>query len=376
MQNFQKPAKPPIATKPKLTQKPNVIIFGRGENSHQPKNGKKNDSSCADNQPLLSAKNVKNITLPASPPNWDNNDDCCGILNHKHIEDCLQRLKKTTNETMLNGNALLENNDSCFQNENDKHNTAEKSLKISSHSCDSLSSSSGGFKDVEYVTKTRVAYDVYDKEEKYTVSENKLPIGSSKVQEMKSKLLAQQLQQQKYHPSSGLPVPICRQQILKSSKQLEKVLGLRAPQPQTYSKQEKMVKRLSKSFDDAQDTVASSASQDKDTVSKHLQQRITEEMKEMIKEKYLIEKIPIQLHYEEFMVMDLQTMLIIVSVKFCCFVSTTFCLSSSFAGLVHITILSLSLQNNRNQPAIGLKQTSKARVSNLKLVLNTFIKLQ
>lgn len=308
-QNSQKPAKPPIAAKPKITQKTNVVIVGKSE--LQTRNGTKANninSSYADNQPLLSAKDVNHITLPSSPPNYsDFANDCCGILNNKQL-DCIQRQKNKKNGIFSNGTATDEENGSSFHHNNDSHKSvADKSFKTSSQSFDSLSSSSGGFRDVDYVTKTRVAYEIYDREENYSASAIQMPIGNSKVQEMKSKLLAQQLHQQQNHSSNEPSKPISRQQIQKSSKELEKVLGLRIQHaPVNSSSQEKLVKRLSKSFDDAQDSnVASISSQIGANISKHIQQKLTEEMKQqcvMIKEKFLIEKIPVQLHYKDFTV--------------------------------------------------------------------------
>lgn len=306
-QNSQKPAKPPIAAKPKITQKTNVVIVGKADHQLHTRNGTKtsnvNTTSYADNQPLLSAKDVNHTTLPSSPPNYsDCANDCCGILNNKQL-DCIQRQKNKKNGTFSNGTAADEENGSSFHHNNDSHKSAaDKNFKTSSQSFDSLSSSSGGFRDVDYVTKTRVAYEIYDREENYSAPAIQMPISNTKVQEMKSKLFAQQQNHSSNEPSK----PISRQQIQKSSKELEKVLGLRIQQASVNSSQEKLVKRLSKSFDDAQESnVASISSQIGANISKHIQQKLTEEMKQqcvMIKEKFLIEKIPVQLHYKDFMV--------------------------------------------------------------------------
>lgn len=319
--------KPPIAAKPKNVQKTNYIIVGRNESQSQitsSRNGKKiNNEQYADDQPLLSQRAQKDgnhITLPSSPPNYsDCTNDCCGILNNKHL-DCIQRQKNNKNGTYSNGATEGERNDSSFHNNNDNHkNVMDKNFKTSSQSFDSLSSSSGGFKDSDYVSKTRVAYESYDKEDNCMVNNQPnvpetpsylMPIGNSKVQEMKSKLFAQQ-QQQQNHMNNEPSIPITRQHIQKSSKELEKVLGLRIEKeirqkPTAQANHEKLVKRLSKSFDDAQENnVASISSQIGANISKHIQQKLTEEMKqqcEIIKEKFLIEKIPVQQHYKDFMV--------------------------------------------------------------------------
>lgn len=320
------PQKPPIAQKPKVAQKTNYIIVGRAENQSQvssSRNGNKtNNEQYSDHQPLLLTKAQRDanfITLPSSPPNYsDCTNDCCGILNNKHL-DCIQRQKNNKNGTHLNGGSE-EKNGSSFHHNNDSHKSAMgRNFETSSQSFDSLSSSSGGFKDVDYVTKTRVAYESYDKEDNCIVNNQtdvpeipafQMPIGHSKVQEMKSKLFAQQKQQQN-HSNNEASIPITRQHIQKSSKELEKVLGLRIEKDvrQKISSQpshEKMVKRLSKSFDDAQENnVATISNQIGANISKHIQQKLTEEMKqqcEIIKEKFLIEKIPVQQHYKDFMV--------------------------------------------------------------------------
>lgn len=317
------PNKPPIAAKPKIAQKTNYIIVGRNENQSQvtsTKNGRKtNNEQYSDSQPLLSQraqKDANHIALPSSPPNYsDCTNDCCGILNNKHL-DCIQRQKNNKNGVHSNG-ATEENNGSSFHHDNDNHKIAvDKIFKTSSQSFDSLSSSSGGFKDIEYVTKTRVAYECYDKEDNSMTNNQtnvpetpayQMPIGNSKVQEMKSKLLAQQQQQNYANIEPSLP--ITRQHIQKSSKELEKVLGLRIEKDvrqKPQSNNEKLVKRLSKSFDDAQENnVAAISNQIGANISKHIQQKLTEEMKqqcEIIKEKFLIEKIPVQQHYKDYTV--------------------------------------------------------------------------
>lgn len=328
--------KPPIAAKPKITQKTNYIIVGRGENqSHaviaSSRNGKGEQYDDKDNQPLLSTtrgqRDVNHITLPSSPPNYpDCANDCCGILNNKQL-DCFQRHKNSKNGMHSNG-VTERNNGSSFRHNNDNHKSAlDKNFKTSSQSFDSLSSSSGGFKDSDYVTKTRVAYEIYDKEENCLLKYNErndpeapapaslqnpqMPIGNSKVQEMKSKLFAQQHQQkhqQQNHTQNETSIQFNRQQYQKSSKELEKVLGMRIEKDvrQKTSSNDKLVKRLSKSFDDAhENNVASISSQIGANISKQIQQKLTEEMKqqcEIIKEKFLIEKIPVQQHYKDYTV--------------------------------------------------------------------------
>lgn len=277
------PPKPPIAAKPKVTQQKNVVIVGNGRRV----GGDENQT-----QPLIPPRAHK---LPASPPNIsDCANDCCGILN-KQLE-CIQRPKK--NGAHSNGS------DFHAERENENHRS---DFKASSQSFDSSSSSSGGFRDSEFVTKTRVAYELYEKGGNGNDHETpayQMPISHNKVQEMKSKLFAQQQQQQQNHSNHEPSIIINRQSVQKSSRELEKVLGLRIEsQParqKAPSNQDKLVKRLSKSFDDAQDVATIGAN-----ISKQIQQKLTEEMKqqcEIIKEKFLIEKMPVQQHYGDYTV--------------------------------------------------------------------------
>jgi hypothetical protein len=321
-QNSQKPvppAKPPISAKPKTSQKTKFIIVGKNENQLQATVATKNGKQSVDHQPSLPASKQENhITLPSSPPNYsDCASDCCGILNSKQIE-CIQRQKNGKNGAHSNG-AMEETNGSGYHQ---SHKVSlDKNMKTSSF--DSLSSSSGGFKDSEYVTKTRVAYESYDKEDNCIANTQanehesafQAPVGHSKVQEMKTKLLAQQQKLlQQNHTNAEPSIAINRQQYQKSSQELEKVLGLRIERRDSFRQKpsgdnhDKLVKRLSKSFDDAQENnVAAISSQIGANISKQIQQKLTEEMKqqcEIIKEKFLIEKIPAQQHYISYTVGD------------------------------------------------------------------------
>lgn len=383
--------KPKIAIKPKIAHKTNFILAGKNDSQSQcvsqTNNGKMtNNEQYADNQPLLSQRSQRNanqITLPSSPPNFsDCASDCCGILNNKHL-DCIQRHKNNENgKSYSNGAKKDENGSSFHHNNEDDHKTAlDKNFKTSSHSFDSLSSSSGGFKDYDYVAKTRVAYEIYDKVENNcnqttndpeAPASYQMPIGHSKVQEMKSKLFAQQ---QQNHSNNEPSIPINRKQVQKSSKELEKVLGMRIQRDvvrqktEAFSNQDKLVKRLSKSFDDAQENnVASISNQIGANISKHIQQKLTEEMKQqcdLIKEKFLIEKIPVQQDYKEFLVHYFRSSLSFLFVSFHFIVQSfdIFSLSCLSQLIFNQFSFLIQLQNNRNQPAIGLKQHSKARVS-------------
>jgi hypothetical protein len=288
--------KPPIAAKPKITQKTNVVIVGS--------DAKTKKEQCSENFPLVSQDANHFSSLPSSPPNIsDCANDCCGILHNKQLE-CM---KNNKNGSYSNGASTDEENDSDFR-KLDHKTFVEQLFKTSSQSFDSSSSSSGGFKDYDYVTKTKVAYETFDKEDQVSdePASYQVPIGNSKVQEMKSKLLAQQQQQQQNHSSNEPSIVINRQKVQKSSRELEKVLGLRIDKnPQL--KVDKSLKRMSKSFEEGSENVAAISSQIGANISMQIQKKLTEEMKqqcEMIKEKFLIEKVPVQQHYSDFMVHD------------------------------------------------------------------------
>lgn len=287
--------KPPIAAKPKISQKTNVVIVG----SDTSKPNKK--EQCTENFPLVSQNANHFSSLPSSPPNFsDCASDCCGILHNKHLES--MKNNKNGSGSYSNGASTDEENDSDFR-KLDHKTFVEQLFKTSSQSFDSSSTSSGGFKDFDYLTKTKVAYETFDREDQVTDEEPAypMPIGGSKVQEMKSKLLAQQNQN---HSSNETPIVINRQKVQKSSRELEKVLGLRIEKNQ-QTKADKAVKRMSKSFEDASENVAAISSQIGANISMQIQKKLTEEMKqqcEMIKEKFLIEKVPVQQHYSDYMV--------------------------------------------------------------------------
>jgi hypothetical protein len=192
-----------------------------------------------------------------------------------------------------------------------------------SHSFDSSSSSSGGFRDVDYVAKAKAMYEMHDKNNSIDHHESMSPhqqhnIGHSKVQEIQSRLLQQQQQIIQNHANNEEPmITINRKQLQKSQQELEKLFGMRVAASekeirhhQKVQTQEKPVLRmLSRGSDDELDHCSNSlASQLTLNISKQIQQKLQQEMKqqcEAIKEKYLIEKIPVQQHYRDYMVLTL-----------------------------------------------------------------------
>lgn len=349
-------SKPIIPTKPANIPKPNFLIVsggnGDGSSVHSKPLPSKNQHNeiPPNNVPMGGAKkkDFSHFTIPSSPNIGDCANDCCGIailnnaiLNNKHLEQQLRSNDNHhANSMHSNGHGINEENGNSNGNSNEMQNN-KNMLKTPTDSFDSssLSSSSGGFKDVEFLTKTKVAYDLYDKEDNIMqlnnhnnksnenlsqdaqpspppppVQHQPLPIvaSQSKVLEIQSKLIAQQQQQQNKlqnsTTNSTTPVNIHNSsQYQKSSKDLEKVLVFRIDKENCQKQsQERNIKRLSKGFDDVpENNVAALTQQISANISKQIQQKLQEEMKQqcqMIKDKFLIEKIPVQQHYNDYVV--------------------------------------------------------------------------
>jgi hypothetical protein len=254
-----------------------------------------------------------------------NNDSSNGIYHKNQMEyhnTIAQSYNNNHNGTMhSNGNKSIA--PECNQNSY----STEKSPtdKNFYQSFDSSSSSSGcgggGFlKDHDFIAKTKAVYEMFEKEDSNRIVNEREPtfqsnIGHSKVQEMKKLLAQQQLQQlhnQQPHVNHEPFIPINKQQIQKSSKELEKLFGARCEKEirPVMKLPEKPVRRLSKgcSDDDNHNNdqgIVNLTSQLSINISKQIQQKLQQEMKqqcEMIKEKFLIEKIPAQQHYQDYVV--------------------------------------------------------------------------
>jgi len=332
MHHQSRPQKPTIAAKPKNIQKTNYVIIASDSHHHHRGGGGalpsknlnnfNNETRTTEASPLFLQKiplesgvsqQKDAFVLPSSPPNvGDCTNDCCGILNSKQVE-CLLRHKNGNGATDVQQQQQKNNG-----NKNHNNHQMDRNLQTTpSNSFDSSSSSSGGFKELDYVTKTIKAYEVYDREDKgnqqpaaapAAIESEPTPIGHSKVQEIQSKLLAQQQQQQaKQHimtANEHHTTIINRQpssQYQKSTKELEKLLGarieMRNKTPLSLNS-EKSVKRLSKDFENSSDSQLAA------NISKQIQQKLQEEMKQqchIIKDKFLIEKLPAQQHYREYM---------------------------------------------------------------------------
>lgn len=178
--------------------------------------------------------------------------------------------------------SLTSNHSDCNDGESNSNKTfIEQLFQTSSNlefeqSFDSSSSStsSGGFKEASFVTKTKVAF------------ESNLEKKDTKVQEIQKKMLALQQQNPKESELSINSIVINRQNVQKSSREhLEKVLG--SHNKNLQQKVNKSGNKFSKNFDQTDVT----------NVSLQIQKKLTEEACEMIKEKFLVKKTPVQQHY-------------------------------------------------------------------------------
>lgn len=251
--------------------------------------------------------------IPSSPNLCVN--DCCGI--NIKIEQKLQQHKHQPQ----NNNQCTVNNgpsDPVIVSQNGMH----KKLKTPNDSFDSSSSSSGygyGF-DTNFLTKTKAVYEMYDQVDNF-VQQNQHadePLQSppshhnhsqSKILELQSKLIAQQNFSQQPHSNSHIPAISHSKNIQqtsqyqKSSKQLEQVLALRIDNENRLKAAqqsiEKSIKRPSQQgFDE--NSMSTQLGADQKENSKKIQQKLQEEMKQQckaIKDKFLIEKVPVQQHY-------------------------------------------------------------------------------
>ncbi|KAG5677224.1 hypothetical protein PVAND_007000 [Polypedilum vanderplanki] len=345
------PAKPPIPAKPKNVQKTNYVVIPQTDHSTSSGN---NNHHHIHSAPRAIPTPTRNVTRNANAEqqftvgsaNHFSSSTSSSPLHHyqqhrtveftndflnkqQQMEINMQRHNNNHNGTHFNG-ASEQNDYGRHKNVNE---IVDKSFHTPSHSFDSSSSSSGGFRELDFIAKTKAVYEMFEKSERNDFEATSVPyVGHSKVQEIQSRLLAQQQQlqlqqqQQQQNNHNELTRAINREQIQKSSKELEKLLGMRVEKKMPIvpnNNQEKPVRRLSKSFDEVDDSgIANLTNKLALNISKQIQQKLQQEMKqqcEIIKEKYLIEKVEVQQHYKDYV-------------------------------------------NNRNQPAIGLKQNSKTRV--------------
>ena len=247
-------------------------------------------------KPKFSATNVVFKSDKLSPKNQRDTTSSTELCHPNCSKDCCGMLQKQLECKKNNKNGLFINDSTDGEMESNLNKTfIEQLFQTSSQSFDSSSSStsthSGGFKDFPFVTKTKVAYETFDKKDltEHEVTNHQITNKDSKVQEIQKKMLAKQ--QQQNHTSNELSIVINRQSVQNSSRELEKVLGSRLDR-NLQQKVSKSGNKFSKNFD-IRET-------DSTNVSLQIQKKLTEEMKkqcEMIKEKFLDEKTPVQQHY-------------------------------------------------------------------------------
>lgn len=327
------PVKPPIAAKPKNFQKTNYVVIPSQSFSEHPQHIRTIPTPTrqlrnADEQQILSSSSP---TYQIHYFSTSSSGECTNDVKQQQ-----QQKRQNFNNGIAYTNGASEEH--LNDNNGSSHRTDNKSFNHTpSHSFDSSGSSSsgsGGFREVDYVAKTKALYEPHnDNSNNHEIpSSNPIPthhhqgIGHSKIQEIQSKLFQQKQQIIQNHVSSE-QIAINRAQYQKSTQELEKLFGLRVaasekeirhqPQLQQHPKvsivnQEKpaVVRRKSSkgNGDDEVDhssNLGSLTAQLTLNISRQIQQKLQAEMKqqcEIIKEKYLIEKVPVQLHYCDFAV--------------------------------------------------------------------------
>lgn len=370
MQKPALPAKPPIPTKPRNVQKTNYVVIA----PHSEFNLKTPPPPPPRHQP-------QNYFIPSTPPTSyqipyhhqqsyllsSSLGECTNNVQHRQNYD-ENTISNGATETNGSRHLTSENIDVKSPSDNNKSYN-----HTPSHSFDSSSSSSGGFRDVDFVAKAKAIYEMHDKNnsiDHHETTHQQQNIGHSKVQEIQSRLLQHQQQIIQNHANNEEPmITINRKQLQKSTQELEKLLGMRVAasekeirqhqKVQSFNQEKPVLRMLSKGSDDEVDHCSNSlASQLTLNISKQIQQKLQQEMKqqcEAIKEKYLIEKIPVQQHY--YMVLIKKHAHYFKANSFNFFLKNLTYFSNEVSNLFF-----LILQNSRNQPAIGLKPTAK-RVS-------------
>lgn len=333
---MQKPPvlkKPPIAAKPRNVQKTNYVVIPSQSFSDHPQN---NRTIPTPTRQLRNADEQQQLFSSSSPTyqihyfSTSSSGECTNDVQQQQLK------RQNFNNGIAYTNGVSEEH--VNDNNGSSHRTDNKSFNHTpSHSFDSSgSSSSGGFREVDYVAKTKALYEPHNDNlnsnnheipSSYPIpSHHHASIGHSKIQEIQSKLLQQKQQQIIQNHVSSEQIAINRAQYQKSTQELEKLFGLRVAasekeirhQPQVQHpkvsivNQEKpaMVRRMSAKSNgddevDHSNNLSSLTAQLTLNISKQIQQKLQAEMKqqcEIIKEKYLIEKVPVQLHYCDFAV--------------------------------------------------------------------------
>ena len=214
-------------------------------------------TSCDHLEPLPTPK----VTTHASP-NLGCSNDCCGIMTNSHPPIKPLQQNNTNNNNISNPNKKSEEN---------------RTIKSSTDSVDSsLSSSSGGFRDPEFIARQTLAFELYQQRENVKKPPHPPP-------------------QKNIHNIS---------QYQKSSKQLEQMLSQRIEKGQSTVVPLPPTHLRAKSIDSGAfgaGTDVNKINLGASTIPKKIQQKLQEEMKlqcKSIKDKFLIERRRPQEHYK------------------------------------------------------------------------------
>ncbi|XP_062536695.1 uncharacterized protein LOC134205456 isoform X1 [Armigeres subalbatus] len=249
-------------------------------------------------------KKLSDKKVTPSSPSLGCTNDCCGIiLNSNSHKQGLQSHKNGTNCSLSSAGTVAK---TCFSTEDTKQMKSQKAelgrIKTSSDSVDSsLSSSSGGFKDPDFITRQTMAFELYKSRDTATSSSStcitKPPqhIQSISQYQKSSKqleqMLAQRLEKSLALGGGGPSAAIVMAGAGTPPVHPSTATHLRARSIDTGMGNTS----LSTSSNSAGCYLGSS------TIPKQIQQKLQEEMKmqcKNIKEKYLIEKRHPQEHYK------------------------------------------------------------------------------
>lgn len=258
-------------------------------------------SSPRKNDPV---KKLADKKVAPSSPSLGCSNDCCGIiLNSNSHKQGLQGHKNGTSCSLSSASTVAK---SCFPIEDTKQLKSKKyeqgRIKSSSDSVDSsLSSSSGGFKDPDFITRQTMAFELYKNRDTNTSSSStcitKPPqhIQSISQYQKSSKqleqMLAQRLEKSLALGGGGPSATI----VMAGTPPVH-------PSTATHLRARSIDTGMgSSSLSTSNSSSGSGCYLGSSTIPKQIQQKLQEEMKmqcKNIKEKYLIEKRHPQEHYK------------------------------------------------------------------------------
>lgn len=250
------------------------------------------------------AKKLVDKKVTPSSPSLGCTNDCCGIiLNSSSHKQGLQSSKNGTNCSLSSASTVAK---SCFSMEASKQMKSKKAeegrIKSSSDSVDSsLSSSSGGFRDPDFIARQTMAFELYKSRDTTTSSSStcitKPPQHIQSIsQYQKSSKQLEQMLAQRLEKSLALGGGGPSAAIVMSASGTPPV----HPNTATHLRARSIDTGIGNS---SLSTCSSSGGcyLGSSTIPKQIQQKLQEEMKmqcKNIKEKYLIEKRHPQEHYK------------------------------------------------------------------------------